>query len=46
MAELNNLTTEEEWHTAYSEAVNTGDTEKQEFESKYGTNYTEYKSKL
>ena len=45
MAELN-FTCETEWVAAYNNAKEQGDTAKQSFESNYGTNYTEYKSKL
>ena len=38
--------TEAEWDTAYDYAKGQGDTTKQDFESNYGTNYTEYQSKL
>ena len=44
MAEF--FTCEAEWVAAYDNATNKGDTEKQEFESNYGTNFTEYRSKL
>ena len=45
MAELI-FTCEAEWYDAYDEAKGQGDTAQAEFESNYGTNYTEYKSKL
>ena len=44
MAEF--FTCEAEWDAAYNYAKGQGDTEKQNFESNYGTNYAEYQSKL
>jgi len=35
-----------EWTSAYDYVKGQGDTEKQNFESNYGTNYTEYQIKF